>query len=116
MCTSDLGYILGINNYSCILSAESDQPLELCDKNGMKYMFKCQLETVLCFTTGAPRPPPCGLIPSATICFTHNEEYPMANTCANTLYLPVLKPLPTYEIFCYNMVFGMLNSAGFQRV
>ena len=55
--------------------------------------------------------PPLGLNPAPVLCFKHAEDaldedskrtqpYPTANTCANTLYLPVLKD---YRSFVSNM-------------
>lgn len=57
------------------------------------------LNLVLQFTTGAREVPPLGLNPRPSLMFRHPEdlepddcsrEYPVANTCANILRLPIL--------------------------
>ena len=78
-------------------------------------VLKCKytLEDVLVFVTGAPAKPPLGFMPRPTIKFW-NDQFPKANTCTNTLYLPLSKvPL---DVFKYNMLYGFLNSLGFGRV
>ena len=93
-----------------------EQPLKLTNSNGRVESFYFTYETLLTFVTGAPRPPPYGFQPKPSLAFYLNRQLPRANTCANTLYLPLQTELPTFEQFSYDMVFGILNSAGFQRV
>ena len=96
----------------------AEQPMELKNMDGQTERFHCKLETILAFTTGAPLPPPCGFTPKPNIQYTQGN-FPRANTCGNTLYLPIPTmpdPLPSYEEFCFKMVYGVLNAAGFQRV
>uniref|UniRef100_A0A3B4TCS3 HECT domain-containing protein n=1 Tax=Seriola dumerili TaxID=41447 RepID=A0A3B4TCS3_SERDU len=57
---------------------------------------------VFMFSTGLKSIPPAGM--------TQESMYPLANTCANTITLPLLQ---TYSLFKANMDFGILNSPGF---
>jgi hypothetical protein len=76
---------------------------------------KASLSTILVFATGSDSIPPLGFSPLPSVSFIHKKEegqnfiskYPMANTCANELRLPVIE---TYEEF------GILNSPGFGRI
>ena len=72
-------------------------------------------ESILAFVTGSPHPPPVGFKPIPSINFDY-KKFPRANTCANTLYLPLEKPLPTYEEFCYRLSYGVANTVGFGHV
>lgn len=76
------------------------------------------LEDVLIFATGTNRIPPLGLLPSPNLSFLHKDEedgqskFPIANTCANQLKLPIH---PSYDLFKENVEFGILNSPNFGR-
>ncbi|KAJ8370773.1 hypothetical protein SKAU_G00108010 [Synaphobranchus kaupii] len=82
------------------------------------YLLDCEeqptaavsLEDVLMFATGLSSLPPAGIAPLPCIEFLTNSPYPMANTCANTLKLPLLH---SYSLFKTHMDFGIQNSPGF---
>ncbi|XP_048103179.1 G2/M phase-specific E3 ubiquitin-protein ligase [Alosa alosa] len=81
------------------------------------YLLDCEanesaitLEEIFMFATGLPRMPPSGMDPQPCLQFISNSKYPMANTCANTLKLPILD---SYNTFKENMNFGIKNSPGF---
>uniref|UniRef100_A0A8C6WEB4 HECT domain-containing protein n=1 Tax=Neogobius melanostomus TaxID=47308 RepID=A0A8C6WEB4_9GOBI len=61
-----------------------------------------KLGDLLAFTTGSNVIPPMGLTPAPTIEFQMGK-YPIANTCANCLRLPIHH---RYEDFKMNMDFG----------
>ena len=90
--------------------------LQLMNPSGQLETFRITLATVLAFATGAPFPPPFGLVPNPSIEFQVNSLYPRANTCSNTLHLPLGRPMPSREQFAYYLAYGILNSAGFGRV
>nr|XP_055025012.1 G2/M phase-specific E3 ubiquitin-protein ligase-like isoform X2 [Misgurnus anguillicaudatus] len=76
------------------------------------YLLDCQegqtavsVEEVLMFATGLNSLPPSGLNPQPKLEFIEDSPYPMANTCANTLKLPVLS---NFELFKSNMAFRTL--------
>ncbi len=76
-----------------------------------------QLLPLFFFTfVGAFHPPPCGFISQPTITFHTENQFPKANTCTNTMFLPVGRPLLSRDQFVYNMAYGILNAAGFGRV
>ena len=72
---------------------------------------EASIEEVLVFVTGASRPPPLGFDKPATITFSDDEPFPMANTCANPIRLPVC--YSEYEEFKQNMDFANKNSPCF---
>ncbi|XP_035982736.1 G2/M phase-specific E3 ubiquitin-protein ligase [Fundulus heteroclitus] len=80
------------------------------------YLFDCEennevtLEDVLMFATGVPSIPPAGMDPQPRLQYINTSKFPMANTCANTLKLPLLD---SYITFKHNMNFGIKNSRGF---
>lgn len=81
------------------------------------YLLDCEenncsvtLEEVFMFATGVPHIPPAGMDPQPCLQFLTSSDFPMANTCANTLKLPLLD---NYTIFKANMNFGIKNSPGF---
>ncbi|KAI9515842.1 hypothetical protein NQZ68_022198 [Dissostichus eleginoides] len=81
------------------------------------YLLDCEesqtavsLEDVLMFATGLTSLPPSGFEPSPGIEFLDDSPFPMANTCSNTLKLPLLE---AYNVFKCQMDFGMQNSPGF---
>lgn len=90
--------------------------LKLMNQAGEIEEFSLDFKAILFFTTGAPYPPPAGFAKPPTIAFQDNSPYPRSNTCANTIYLPSMKPLVSSEEFSYAMAFGILNAAGFGRV
>ena len=69
---------------------------------------------VLKFVTGSPVLPPVGFITEPSIRFTQTAIYPYANTCGNTLYLP-LHDVP-YDVFKYRVLFGLVSTPGFGKV
>ncbi|KAF3856877.1 hypothetical protein F7725_017600 [Dissostichus mawsoni] len=79
-------------------------------------MFSLQKARLLClwrmlmFATGLTSLPPSGFEPSPGIEFLDDSPFPMANTCSNTLKLPLLE---SYNVFKSKMDFGMQNSPGF---
>lgn len=66
------------------------------------------------FVTGSPTLPPVGFIPTPAIQFQESSMLPMANTCTNTLHLPLQNMAE--EVFEYNIVSGIINSPGFGRI
>lgn len=62
------------------------------------------------FATGVPCVPPAGIDPTPHLEFLTSSKYPMANTCANTLKIPLLD---SYNTVKTNMDFGIKNSPGF---
>ncbi|XP_067303507.1 G2/M phase-specific E3 ubiquitin-protein ligase-like [Pseudorasbora parva] len=82
------------------------------------YLLDCEehqtevpLEDVLMFSTGLTSLPPAGMAPQPCIVFLEDSPFPMANTCTNTLKLPL--KLDTYSHFQTQMDFGIQNSPGF---
>lgn len=82
----------------------------------MEEPFKIQFEDILTFATGAMVPPAIGFTTKPKIVFHEEGPYPCANTCANTLMLPIQKPMPDAEGYMYNIAFGILNTVGFGRI
>ncbi|XP_007545094.2 G2/M phase-specific E3 ubiquitin-protein ligase-like [Poecilia formosa] len=81
------------------------------------YLLDCEekttavsLEEVLMFSTGLTAIPPAGMMPSPHLEFLSDSPFPLANTCANTLKLPLLD---SYTAFRANMDFGIQNAPGF---
>ncbi|KAK1883051.1 G2/M phase-specific E3 ubiquitin-protein ligase [Dissostichus eleginoides] len=80
------------------------------------YLMDCEeqgpvsLEELFMFITGLKTEPPAGMTPHPCVTFSQETIYPMANTCANTITLPLLG---TYTSFKANMDFGIQNSPGF---
>uniref|UniRef100_A0A1A8NZW8 HECT domain-containing protein n=4 Tax=Nothobranchius TaxID=28779 RepID=A0A1A8NZW8_9TELE len=81
------------------------------------YLLDCEendssvtLEEIFMFATGLPCIPPAGVNPQPRLQFDTSSKFPMANTCANTLKLPLLD---NYNTFKANMNFGIKNSPGF---
>lgn len=68
------------------------------------------LEDLLMFATGLAALPPAGMTPPPRIEFLSDSPFPVANTCANTLKLPLLE---SYSVFKANMDFGIQNAPGF---
>lgn len=64
-----------------------------------------KLNLLLKFATGLETIPPLGIDPQPSISFGHPEDlqgdvtaaFPMANTCANTLRIPVLRNYETFR-------------------
>ncbi|XP_063355269.1 G2/M phase-specific E3 ubiquitin-protein ligase-like [Pelmatolapia mariae] len=81
------------------------------------YLLDCEekatavcLEDLMMFATGLTAVPPAGMTPSPCIQFLSDSPFPVANTCANTLKLPICD---SYSIFKANMDFGIQNAPGF---
>ncbi|XP_076877235.1 G2/M phase-specific E3 ubiquitin-protein ligase-like [Brachyhypopomus gauderio] len=81
------------------------------------YLLDCEegqaavcVNDVFMFATGLTSLPPAGLDPLPKIEFLDDSPFPMANTCSNTLKLPLLD---SYNEFRTNMDFGIQNSPGF---
>ncbi|XP_045079743.1 G2/M phase-specific E3 ubiquitin-protein ligase-like isoform X2 [Coregonus clupeaformis] len=81
------------------------------------YLLDCEegqaavsVEDVLMFATGLSSLPPSGLEPLPQIEFLEDSAFPMANTCSNSLRLPLLD---SYTLFKSQMDFGIQNSPGF---
>lgn len=68
------------------------------------------VEDVMMFATGLSSVPPYGLEPLPQIEFLDDSAFPLANTCSNSLRLPLLD---SYPLFKSQMDFGILNSPGF---
>ena len=82
--------------------------------SGETLSLKFTIADVLKFVTGAPATPPISFYPQPSIMFHQTSSFPMANTCSNTLHLP-LKRVSDQE-FNYNIVSGIVNSAGFGKI
>ena len=104
--------------YECSFPlASRDGKLHLLNDSGEMEEFSLNFGTVLEFATGAPSPPPAGFgMMKPTIAFHDMNQFPRSNTCANTLYLPVGRPLLSEDQFVYYMSYGILNVAGFGHV
>ncbi|KAK1904309.1 G2/M phase-specific E3 ubiquitin-protein ligase [Dissostichus eleginoides] len=102
----EIGKVLQEIQYSP--SVEILQDLMIRNKNDSSVT----LEEVLMFATGVPCVPPAGMSPLPRLQFlcSTTSTFPMANTCANILKLPLLD---TYGAFKANMNFGINNSPGF---
>lgn len=72
------------------------------------------LPDILQFITGCQTTPPVGFIPSPSVRFHDTSIFPMANTCTNTLHLPMDNV--NDSIFKYRVLSGFVNSPGFGRV
>lgn len=74
---------------------------------------------MLRFATGLDQPPPLGFEPSPSLVFAHTDSmpegdprigFPIANTCANILHLPVLE---AYNVFKQNMMAAIVFATTF---
>ncbi|XP_025760309.1 G2/M phase-specific E3 ubiquitin-protein ligase [Oreochromis niloticus] len=82
------------------------------------YLLDCEekatavcLEDLMMFATGLTAVPPAGMTPPPPrIQFLSVSPFPVSNTCANTLKLPICD---SYSIFKANMDFGIQNAPGF---
>lgn len=72
------------------------------------------LSDILKFVTGSPAVPPLGFVPTPSIQFQETSIFPMANTCTNTLHLPL--PDASDDEFKYRVLTGIVNAAGFGKV
>ncbi len=77
-------------------------------------MYSIALEDILSFATGASSIPPMGFIPNPQLNFHHESPYPMANTCANIISLPIFGH--TYDSFVNAFCFGITNAIGFGQI
>ncbi|XP_041662997.1 G2/M phase-specific E3 ubiquitin-protein ligase [Cheilinus undulatus] len=87
-----------------VLSFWSDYIMD-CEEQG-----PVSLEELLMFATGLRSLPSAGMTPHPSLSFLEESIYPMANTCSNTIKLPLL---PAYDLFKKNMGFGIQNLPGF---
>ena len=107
-----ISFMLSIIIINIYFAAQNGQ-LKLKNRTGEIEEFSLDFKTILFFVTGAPYPPPAGFAKPPTIAFQVTSPYPRSNTCGNTIYLPLIKPLVSSEEFAYSMAFGILNAAGF---
>ena len=63
-------------------------------------------ERILEFATGASKEPPIGFQPQPSISFQQSSRFPRANTCINTLYLP----LEDMSLSTFHLPHGLWNS------
>ncbi|XP_048101449.1 G2/M phase-specific E3 ubiquitin-protein ligase-like [Alosa alosa] len=81
-----------------------------------EYLLDCEEKGSVClmelmmFGTGLTAIPPGRMFPRPSITFTSCSRYPLANTCGNTITIPLLA---NYTLFKENMDFGVQNSPGF---
>jgi HECT-domain (ubiquitin-transferase) len=74
---------------------------------------ECLLERLLSFTTGLDRVPPLGFDPQMTLSFLHDGgQFPVANTCANILNIPLL---PDYGTFYQHMCAAITMCSTFTK-
>ncbi|MBN3294095.1 G2E3 ligase, partial [Polypterus senegalus] len=79
------------------------------------YLLDCEgqaavgVEDAFLFATGLTSLPPSGLEPLPRIQFLDDSPFPMANTCSNTMKLPLLD---SYNVFKSHMDFGIQSSTG----
>ena len=90
--------------------------LQLKDSSGSIESFNLQFQDILVFVTGATHPPPIGFQKQPKIQFHNDGPFPRANTCANTLILSVMQPMPDTDSYAYYLAFGILNTAGFGSI
>ena len=76
--------------------------------------FQVSLGDVLAFATGASAIPPMGFNPTPAIKFHSTSPFPLANTCANTLSLPLFSH--SHEGFKHSFCYGICNAIGFGQV
>ena len=69
------------------------------------------LEEILIFFTGSDKIPPLGFIPSPSIAFNNDNDYPTSSTCALSLILPT--KYCDYSTFKEKVTFGFQNHGGF---
>ena len=107
------GFMRGLIVY---ISTDGNGVVDVISPDGEQTEFHISFEDILAFTTGSPSSPPLGFQPAPSLSFITTSPYPRANTCSNTLNLPMLQPLVSFERFGYYMSSGILNAAGFGRV
>lgn len=90
--------------------------VEAVSHDGVTTHFEITFATIVAFATGCPSEPPVGFRPMPSIRFQTTSPYPRANTCTNTVHLPIQQPLLPFEKFVYYVTSGILNTAGFGRV
>ena len=73
-----------------------------------------ELDSILAFSTGARKVPPVGFSPEPSINFHTESPYPMANTCANCLSLPL--STEDYGDFKNKFILAINDSVGFGQV
>ena len=90
--------------------------MKCIDNSGESLELVLHFEDILAFTTGSPQEPPLGYDPQPELNFESDSMYPRANTCSNTLYLPLVTPPMDLEKFSFYFSSGILNSVGFGQV
>ncbi|MBN3292744.1 G2E3 ligase, partial [Polypterus senegalus] len=97
-----------IKGHSLLEGKENEKFLR-CDSNISS--TDPTLEDIVMFATGLKMIPPLGFEPRPTIKFLHdNSPFPTANTCSNTLCLPLHS---SYDSFTFHISFEILNYPGF---
>lgn len=82
--------------------------------DGKEEEFEMTLNALLALATGCPLEPPLGFQPAPTLSFQSDSPYPVANTCANTIHVPMLQEsASSFGKFAYYVTSGVLNTAGF---
>ena len=81
---------------------------------GSEETFVISLGDILAFVTGASSVPPIGFSSRPTIIFQETSPFPISNTCANILKLPL--SVDSFNMFMYNFCYGISNAIGFGRV
>lgn len=90
--------------------------MKCVDTDGKDVELSIRFKEIIAFTTGSPIEPPLGFDPPPHLDFQSKSPYPRANTCTNSLYLPLAIEDVNLMQFSYFMVSGILNTAGFGLV
>ena len=99
------------------VSTDNHGEVEGTSLDGMPAKFTISYHMILSFATGCPSEPPAGFRNDPCLRFQYSSPYPTANTCTNTIHLPLYGfSCDSFENFVYCMSSGVLNSAGFGRV
>jgi len=84
------------------------------DAQGSEETFVINLGDILAFVTGASSVPPIGFTSPPSIVFQETSPFPISNTCANILKLPL--SVDSFNMFMYNFCYGISNAIGFGHV
>lgn len=103
-----------ILNYISLYFADCDGKLQVTSPTGDTEEFVISLDQILAFFTGVPEEPPMGFDPKPSLLFQNKSKFPIANTCSNQLHLPLEEV--AYDVFKYNITFGIVNTAGFGQI
>ena len=96
-----------------LMSLDNDGLFEGISPEGSIENFHVTLDMILMFATGCHSEPPVGFTTRPSLRFQSGSPYPSANTCTNTINLPLADTNSSFEQFVYFMSYGVLNSAGF---